>query len=83
MILLRSQGRVVLLLAVVAAAGYGAYKWRNAVPSPEQHEDRRINSSAIEPKQASANLTQASAVPTDTLAAAKSLVLSSIGRDYS
>jgi hypothetical protein len=74
MILPRSQGRVVLLLAAVAAAGYGVYQWRNAEPSPEQHEDRRNDSSAIEPKQATANLTEASAVPTDTLASAKSLV---------
>jgi hypothetical protein len=64
---------VVLLLAVVAVAGYGVYQWQNAAPSPAL-QDRRIIASAIESNQATVNPTMASAVPTVTLATPKSLL---------
>jgi hypothetical protein len=63
----------VLLLAVVAVAGYGVYQWQNAAPSPGL-QDRRIIASAIESNQATVNPTIASAVPTVTLATPKSLL---------
>jgi hypothetical protein len=71
MIRMPRRGLVVLLLAVVAVAGYGVYHWQNAVPPGLQ--DRRIIASAIESNQATVNPTVASAVQTVTLATPKSL----------
>src|SRR3979490_1194201 len=67
------RGVVVLLLAVVAVAGLGVYRWQNAGPS-RGLQDRRIIASPIESNQATVNLTMASALPTDTLATTKSLL---------
>jgi hypothetical protein len=67
------RGLVVLLLAVVALAGFGVYKWQNAAPSPGL-QDGRIIASAIGLNHATVGPPMASAVPTDTLTTAKSLL---------
>jgi hypothetical protein len=67
------RGRVVLLLAVAAVAGYGVCQWQNAAPSPGL-ANRRIIASAIESNQATVAPTTASAVPSVTLATPQSLL---------
>ena len=63
MIRMAYRGLVVVLLAVVAVAGYCVYEWRNAAPPPER-QDRQIIASTTEANHATANPNAAPALPT-------------------
>jgi hypothetical protein len=62
---------IVLLLAAIAAAGYGLYRWRSPGPSPAP-QNRQFTVSPIKASQPTAIPTMASPVPT-TPSTAKSL----------
>jgi hypothetical protein len=63
MIRMHRRVLVVVLFAAAAIAGYCVYEWRNAAPSPTQH-DRQFIASKIEPKHTSLKPTTASPLPT-------------------